>query len=150
MKKRIFMMALLVSTLLTSAFANKTNGVNEKAVSSFRNEFKQAEEVKWEAGKDLAKVTFKLNDQVMFAYYSANGELVALTRNILSNQLPIHLMTSLSKNFEGYWISDLFEVSASENRSYYVTIENADYTLVLKSEDAGAWQLYKKTRKNID
>jgi hypothetical protein len=150
MKKRILMMVLLVSTLLTSAFANKTNGVNEKAVSSFRNEFKQAEEVKWEAGKDLAKVTFKLNDQVMVAYYSANGELVALTRNILSNQLPIHLMTSLSKNFEGYWISDLFEVSASENRSYYVTIENADYTLVLKSEDAGAWQLYKKTRKNID
>lgn len=144
------MMVLLVSTLLTSAFANKTNGVNEKAVSSFRNEFKQAEEVKWEAGKDLAKVTFKLNDQVMFAYYSDNGELVALTRNILSSQLPIHLMTSLSKNFEGYWISDLFEVSATESRSYYVTIENADYTLVLKSEDAGAWQLYKKTKKNID
>jgi hypothetical protein len=150
MKKRIFMMALLVSTLLTSAFANKTNGVNEKAVSSFKKEFKHAEEIKWEAGKDLAKVTFKLNDQVMFAYYSANGELVALTRNIVSNQLPIHLMTALTKNFDGYWISDLFEVSATESRSYYVTIENADYTLVLKSEDAGAWQLYKKTRKNID
>jgi hypothetical protein len=150
MKKKILMMVLVLSTLLTSAYANNSNEINEKAVSSFKKEFTHAQEIKWEAGKDLAKVTFRLNGQVMFGYYSETGELVALTRNIVSNQLPIILMAELKKNYDAYWISDLFEVSAQDSVSYYVTLENADYTLVLKSEDASAWQLYKKTRKNID
>jgi hypothetical protein len=150
MKKKILMMVLLLSTLLAGAFANNSNGDNEKAVSSFRKEFTHAEEIKWESGKDLAKVTFKLNGQVMFAYYSENGDLVALTRNITSNQLPIILMADLKRNYDGYWISELFEISAPDSRSYYITLENADYTLVLKSVDANDWQIFKKTRKNID
>ncbi len=150
MKKKILIVALLVSSILTSAFAGKTESVSEKVLTSFRNEFKQAQELNWETGKGFAKVTFKLNEQVMFGYYEENGNLVALVRNIVTNQLPINLMTTVLNNLEGYWITDLFEVAASQSRSYYVTIQNADNTLVLKSEDGGAWQLYKKTRKDVD
>lgn len=83
----------------------------------------------------------------MFAYYSQEGDLMAVTRNILSNQLPISLLSDLKKNYTIYWISDLFEISASQDASYYVTLQNADYTLVLKSNGINDWQVYKKDKK---
>jgi hypothetical protein len=75
---------------------------------SFKKDFQQCYEYQLAAGKH-AKATFTLNDQVMIAYYSnENNELLAVVRNILSQQLPINLFTSLKKEYSGYWITDLF------------------------------------------
>jgi len=55
--------------------------------------------VQWEASKTYAKATFKLNDQVMFAYYTPDGDMLAITRNIVSTQLPINLLADIKKNY---------------------------------------------------
>ena len=148
MKTRILALSLLLTVAFTSTFANNEIGVSQKVVNSFKSEFAQAVEVKWENTKDFAKATFKLNDQVMFAYYSEAGELLAVTRNVIAAQLPINLQTSMKKNLKDSWISDLFEVSAGDDTSYYVTLESADYTLVLKSNGAQGWSTFKKERKS--
>ena len=83
----------------------------------------------------------------MFAYYSnENGQLLAVARNILSDQLPISLMTSFKKDYSGYWISDLFEMAADGQTSYYATIQNAEETLILKSSGF-EWSVYKTEKK---
>ena len=134
---------------LTSAFANNEETINQKAVSSFKKDFTTAQDVKWENNKDFVKATFKLNDQVMFAYYSQTGDLMAVTRNIVSSQLPLSLLSNLRKSYSSYWISDLFEISSDADASYYVTLQNGDQTLVLKSNGTSGWELYKKEKKNI-
>ena len=83
----------------------------------------------------------------MFAYYSEAGELIAVTRNIVSSQLPIALLTTLKKNYNSYWISDLFEISSNNDASYYVTLQSADQTVVLKSNGISGWEVYKKEKK---
>jgi hypothetical protein len=149
MKKSILMWAMMLTMGLTSVFANNEENINQRAVSSFKKDFTTAQDVKWESNKDFVKATFKLNDQVMFAYYSQTGDLMAVTRNIVSGQLPIILLSTLKKTYSNYWISDLFEVSSSSDASYYVTLQSGDHTLVLKSNGASGWEVYKKEKKNI-
>jgi hypothetical protein len=149
MKKRILALAVVLSIGISSIYANNEERVNQKAVSSFKNDFAQATDVKWESNKEYAKATFKMNDQVMFAYYSEAGSLMAVTRNILSSQLPINLQSSLKKNYKESWISDLFEIDSNEETSYYVTLENAEYSITLKSAGSQGWTIFKKERKTV-
>lgn len=147
MKKRIVMWLLAVTVSTGAAFANET--VSQQVLNSFKKEFVDAKDVNWQSTKEYVKATFTLNDQVMFAYYSQDGELLAITRNISSEKLPISLLTSLKKSYNGYWISELFEMVADGKGTYYITLENADVELVLKSDEFGGWEVYKKSKKNV-
>ena len=89
-----------------------------------------------------------MDDQYVTAFYNTEGELVALTRSITVYQLPIVLQTSLKKEHQNYWISDLFEVANDQGNTYYVTIENADTKIVLKSNSTYGWSTYKKFQKS--
>jgi hypothetical protein len=150
MKRRILTLAFLVTVSLSSIFANTNEEVvNQKVASSFKKEFTQAQEVKWETGKEYVKATFKMNDQVMVAYYTNNGELLGVTRNITTNQLPINLLNDVKKSYKDSWITDLFEVTTNDETNYYITLENADQTLVLKSIGTYSWSTFKKEKKNI-
>jgi len=90
-----------------------------------------------------------LNDQVLFAYYDNDGKLTAIVRNIVSDQLPISLLTSLKKEYTGYWISELFELASDDQTTYYVTLESADKKIVLRSNGVDTWDVYSKTRKEV-
>ena len=115
----------------------------------FKKDFSGAQDVNWESGKDFAKATFKMNDQVMFAYYSKDGDLVAVTRNIISAQLPISLLADLKKSYGAYWITDLFEMAANNSTTYYITLQNGDQNVILKSNGASGWEMFKKEKKAI-
>src|SRR5688500_5070553 len=148
MKKRILTLALLLSLSISSIFANTVEGVSQKVMNSFKAEFSNARDVRWESGKDFVKATFTLHEQIMFAYYSVDGEQIAVSRNIISSQLPLNLLTDLKKNYTGFWISDLFEMASKGDTSYYMTVENGDYSIVLKSNGSSGWEVYKKDKKN--
>ncbi len=96
---------------------------------------------------NFLKATFSLNGQILTAYYFSNGDLQAVVRNITSDQLPINLLTSLRKDYSEYWITDLFEMSSDGKTTYYVTIENSDKKIVLKSDDLSSWEIYSKEKK---
>jgi hypothetical protein len=147
MKKSILSLALMLMIGLSSTFANNAEGVNQKVMSSFKKEFANAKDVKWESGKEYVKATFTLNGQIMFAYYSENGEMLAMTRNIVSSQLPINLLNDLKKDYSSFWITDLFEMAAGNETAYYVTLECANNIIVLKSSDSSNWEVFKKEKK---
>jgi hypothetical protein len=147
MKKRILSLALMLMIGLSSTFANNAEGVNQKVMSSFKKEFANAKDVKWESGKDFVKATFTLNGQILFAYYSENGDMLAMTRNIVSSQLPIVLLNDLKKDYSNFWITDLFEMAADNETAYYVTLECSDNVIVLKSIDASNWEVFKREKK---
>jgi hypothetical protein len=144
MKKIIVTLAVALSTLCS--FAGEVN-VNAKVLDAFNSNFATAKEVTWTASRNYYKAAFVFNDQHVFAFYYADGELMGLTRYISSLDLPISLQASLKKDYSNYWISDLFEVSNSEGTSYYITLENADAKVVLKSAGSEDWKTYQKKTK---
>jgi hypothetical protein len=147
MKKIILSMGLLVTMGLATAFADDGHGINSAVSSSFDRDFASAKNVNWERQKDFIKATFNMNDLVMYAYYQPDGELLAVSRNLLSNQLPIFLRGDLKKNYGSYWISDLFELASNDQSNYYIRVENADENLVLKSDGYNGWTIYKREKK---
>jgi len=150
--KKISLSIAIVLMMGLGAFAakNDESDVNQQVVKSFHREFANARNVKWEQKVGYVKVEFTLNDQVLFAYYNNEGQMTAVVRNIVSDQLPISLLTSLKRDYTGFWISELFEVAADEQTNYYVTLENADKKIVLRSSGIDSWDVYSKSRKNAE
>jgi len=144
MKKRIIFIALMLCFIGSYSFAIKHKDINEAIKASFRKEFVNAEVVHWENLGDFVRVDFAMNDQFLQAYFHLNGELIAVTRNILSNELPIHLIIDLNKEYSAYWITDLFEISTEGGTSYYITLHNSNLELVLRSDEVGSWEVFKK------
>lgn len=139
---------LLIATALCSISAFATNPeVDPRVLASFKTEFASAKEVTWSASEDFFKAEFIFNDQYVSAFYSKEGELIGLSRNISSVDLPLNLQAGLKKAYGEYWISNLIEVTRSNSTSYYITVEDADTELVLKASAGEGWNLYRKTKK---
>ena len=143
---------LSIATMLLmgiSAFAAKNDDISKLALRAFNKEFATAKNISWEQKQEYLKVTFSMNDQVLFAYYNNNGDLQAVVRNLVSDQLPINLLTTLKSDYAGYWISDLFEVASDDQTTYYVTLENADKKIVLNATGSSGWNVYSKEKKSV-
>jgi|GEM_PF-169586 len=145
--KKSLLIWILLFTGIGSSFANKLENVNEQVISSFKKDFSTAQDISWEKTQEISKATFKMNDQVMFAYYAEDGKLLAVTRNMVSGQLPISLLSDLKNNYSGYWISDLFEMVTNDGTSYYVTLEDSIQKIVLKSQGYNGWETFRKDAK---
>ena len=145
MKKLIITLAVALSTL--SSFAGEGN-VSSRVLDAFNAQFNTAKEVTWSTGANFYKASFVFNNQHVYAFYNLDGELLGLTRYISSLNLPVSLQADLKKDYSEYWIADLFEVSNSEGTYYYITVENADSSLVLKSDSNNDWKVYQKLTKS--
>lgn len=140
----ILMLAVVFSTI--SVFAREEN-VNQKVLNAFNTEFAAASDVEWTTGSNYYSAKFVYNGKYVFAFYDENGGLLGLTRYISPVDLPLALQNNLKKNYEGYWISSLFEAAKNDETSYYITVENADTKIVLKSS-GNYWSVDKKTKKS--
>ena len=145
MKRLLFTLTIACALISTSSFANET--VTPQVLRSFQTSFKNATQVDWTVSADLFKASFSFNGQFVTAYFQKEGKMIALTRNISSVNLPITLQADLKSEYEDYWITDLFEVANEEGTTYYVTVENSDSKVVLKSFGS-SWTTFQKERKS--
>ncbi len=145
--KPLFILLTALSSLFTSNSFAKDKNVNEAAVRSFNSTFINAAEVKWSATNSFYKADFSLSGQYASAFFNLDGELIAVTRNVSSLQLPITLQAKLKKDYADFWVTELFEVSTDGATDYYITLETADEKLVLKAAPGSSWSKHKKSRK---
>ena len=146
MKKILLSVVFTMSLGIAAVFAGIPD-VNAKALESFKDQFPTATETEWSSTSDYYKVNFIYNDNHVSAYYSLDGEFLATLRHISSVNLPMLLQTSLKNDYSNYWISDLYELAKYDGISYYVTIENANQKIVLRSANGSGWTVHKKTGK---
>jgi hypothetical protein len=147
-KKIALVAAILLTVGVSSSFADTTDAHNDAVTTSFRKDFKKAELMGTEVRPSYTKLTFKINDVIMYAFYSGNGNLLAVSRNIRSNQLPIQLLLEVKRSYADYWISDLFELTGEGASNYYITVENADTRVTLRSSGTDTWEVYERKVKN--
>ncbi len=144
MKKMILGLAFALSSLASFA---KDENVSQKVLDAFHSSFATVSQVEWANGSNYYRASFVYNNKHVFAYYDLDGQLMGLTRYLSSTDLPLNLQTSLKNDYSDYWISDLFEAAREDGTTYYITLENADTRIVLKSTGTLEWEQYKKFRK---
>src|SRR5262249_51367315 len=99
MKKTIVLGIILFNLIYTSVRADGGIKISEQVKASFRKEFVNAEQVRWESSGENVKAIFSIDSQILSAYFHMDGELIAVTRNISSSELPIHLLITLKNDY---------------------------------------------------
>ena len=149
MKRLIFTLSLSFLLISFSSFAGKTNEtISPLVLKSFETSFKTATEVSWQVSDNYYKAQFGMNGTHIIAYYDCDAKLIAMTRNISSVNLPISLQVSLRSDFENLWITELVEVASEEGTVYYLTLEDADNKVQLKSSYGAEWNILKRQKKS--
>ena len=146
MKPILIAVALLAGTF-TKSVAAEVPAVQPTVLKSFKTTFTNATEVGWSTTKDLYKADFALNGRYVTAYFREDGTMQALVRHISADNLPLILQNALKNNHKGDWVTDVLEVTSDNGVQYYVTLENADAQVVLKSSSA-TWTTYQKQHKS--
>jgi hypothetical protein len=141
MKKIILSIAILLALTGTS-FAKPNININESVYASFKNDFHQASEVKWNVTSSYIMASFQLDKQTLYAYYDFQGNMIGLVHNILTTSLPAHLQKDIKKHYTNYWVSELFQITTEEGVYYYIQLKNADGTIVLSTEGTNGWHRY--------
>ncbi len=144
-KTYLLILTLLLGISSISLASSGDEKISRATLISFKQDFKKATDVSWSETATCFKVTFNLDDLVMYAYYDkSTSELIAVTRFLLSNQLPLNLQKQLRAKLNDGWIVDLFEVAAEGDTFYYATIDNGSQKLIYKSSGYSDWNLVSK------
>lgn len=146
MKQLFIVLSFIGSTLFSNSYAAAPIA-SPAVMQAFQSTFYEAKEIRWEQVGVLSKATFVLNGEYRSAFYNSDGDLVAETQNLASTSLPKTLRKSLKNEMASRWITDVFVVSVEGDNTYYVTLENADTSVMLKSVGAKKWATYKVTEK---
>jgi hypothetical protein len=149
MKKSIVIFAFAILGFAGSAFAGTIAPKVPTPVSDqFGQQFTKATDVQWETGRDFYKATFEAWGRTLFAFYSGSGDLMGVATNLSAAGLSQRLKDQLHRQYNGYWITDLFGYHNVNEHGLVVTVENADRAVVLKAIGNGGWAVYRTTAKH--
>jgi hypothetical protein len=144
--KKILIAITIIFTLTANVFAGEEK-IKPEVLNAFKNKFSNAQDVTWIAGSNYYKATFNYYGHRLFAYYTTTGKLKGVTRYISSPELPLYLRHNLQKKYPDFWITDLVEESNQNGFNYYITLQDADQKIVLKSKYGSGWTIYSKQQK---
>ena len=143
-KKAAIVMACVFGLGISNSYA--TTNDNGEVKDAFRHDFGNGKLMSTEDHDNYSKVVFNMNGQVMTAFYSTTGSLLAVTRNLVTSQLPMNLLLNFKKQYSEYWVTDLFELSQDGESNYYLTLENGDKNVTLLS-NGDSWEVYSSAKK---
>lgn len=145
MKPLFILMTFVSSFFATSSFAS--DKVSAAARRSFETTFSTAKEAAWTSVNSYYKVQFLLSNQPITAFFTVDGKLLRVTRNISTLQLPVLLQAEIKNDYANQWVTDLREVSTGDGTEYYLTVEDADSRTILKSANNSFWSVHQKQKK---
>ena len=133
MKKRIIALTTAIIMITSVSFAKDIRPVPESVVTSFEHEFEEANNINWIATNDFYKALFTVNEFLMEAFYSLDGELIAVSKKITIDQLPISLLKKAKEKIGSYHVSSIFELSTDRGIEYFISVENGNDKKVFKN-----------------
>ncbi len=142
-------------TILTLLEKTRASGLNVEKLSkevktAFTAKFRQAEKVTWEQVEEFYLAHFEMNNRQYAAAYSKAGEMIAVSRTLTIDQLPLAVTTSLEEQFQDYKMpAQVTEVVMDGATNYYLTVEGATRFLQIKCSAEGSITIDKKIKKKI-
>jgi hypothetical protein len=147
MKKMIMALAFIAVTIGNTAIAGSGGKVDERIKRAFEKEYAGAADVKWYVYDEYIKVDFSFSGMQLAGFYSKDGRMLGVARNISFSSLPLRLQIDQRKNYKGYWITEIYELANGDGTKYYLTLENADKVIKLGSTGSVSWEIVKKHEK---
>jgi len=147
MKKKLTALFAGTILLISTSFANADLRPSKEVQNEFNRLFTDPKEVKWEQVSDFYKVTFNQKGEYLTAFFNPAGKIESVSRNITTNTLPLILQKTMESKLRDSWVTECFELYGKNGTEYYVTLQNADNTIVYRS-DGNDWDVYKKTRRS--
>lgn len=147
--KKLSTFIIAVISLSSSAFAFGSSDptVTPAVQAAFQKGFASATQVNWEQKDGLYFARFVFNNVKTEAAYLENGELIAASKQVTNNQLPIAVTVALNEKFDGYEIAkNVTEVSYENSTSYYLQISNGKQVIKLKVSAYGDITVESKQR----
>jgi hypothetical protein len=149
MKKKILILTTALVLTLAASYANgNENKIPDNVSSVFARDFSRARDINWELYKGYYKASFLDMGRTLYAFYNADAEFIGMASNLPADRLPDGLQSDIKKKYEGFWISDLFQVTNGVSPAYFITIENADRKIILKAESNQSWSHYAEVKKD--
>jgi opacity protein-like surface antigen len=144
--KKLFMAALLVAAIGSTAFAADVTKVNIKVKNNFEAQFAEATNVSWSTGGKFTRASFELNDQKIEAFYGSDGEAIGYSRQIGLKQLPQNAVKKINKLYADYKVAEVIEFTQEGDKNYYVSLENGNNKQILEVSIFGDVSKYTGTK----
>ena len=145
MKKQILLLTTVFLMSLSATFANDTNAVPESIVKALNNEFQNVSNVEWKSTADYYKASFSVAGHSLEAFFSYDGNLIAQSRKISMDQLPMSLVKEAKEKSSANAVTDLFELLTNRGTEYFITFNTGKETKTYQSNGNG-WNFY-QTKK---
>jgi len=145
--KKVSIIAFMVITIVSSAFAGDNNALNFKGSDSFKKTYPQATDVVYSVKKEFTEVHFTWNNLKLEAFFDRQGNYIGTSREIAVNDLPLSYVLGINKEYKDFDITEAIEFDHAENgMSYYVTVINGDKKYVLNVANDGTISVFKKMK----
>ncbi|MBS1654412.1 MAG: hypothetical protein JSU05_06195 [Bacteroidetes bacterium] len=145
--KKLVLISSFFLMIVAGAMAAVHENVTPRILSSFKKEFSFAENVMWRSADNIAFATFSINDKWFTAYFHRDGELLATTRNMLFDELPLAVMQAVSKKYQPGDTQEIYEWQSGGETFYFMTVDSKKTENKIKVSAYGQIEVVKKTRK---
>src|SRR3954466_1882370 len=108
MKKKFLVLTTALVMAFSATFANDTSSVPASIQTELHQKFADANNVQWQTTANYYKATFAINGHQLKAFYSFDGELIGMSRQISVDQLPMALNADVKDKSATNKITDLF------------------------------------------
>jgi hypothetical protein len=148
MKKRIFILFASIILTVTATYANShLSHIPETVISEFRHDFSYSKNVNWEMIGNYYKASFNEHGMTFYAFYTEDADLMGIATSLPADRLPATLLSKIKVKYSSYWISDLYSLNINNTPGYFITVENADQKIMLKTDGNTSWVLFAVEKK---
>lgn len=133
MKKKFLVLTTALIMAFSATFAHNATPVPAAIENELHQQFAGASDVQWQATDNFYKATFTIDGHSLKAFYSFDGSMIGLSRNITVYQLPMALIKEVNEKAANNTITDLFELLTDRGTEYYITYQNGKDTKTYSS-----------------
>lgn len=144
--KRLFITALLAIAVVAGAFAAPKK-VSSAILAHFNTDFRNASDISWLITNDYTKAEFTSDNTKMQVFYNFSGDIMASSKSITLDELPVKAKRIFAKKFEGYEVKEAIRFEGFDEAAYYISGENEKESVILKVNDRNNVSFFKKTKK---
>ena len=146
--KKLFLSALIATTIATSAFATDANKINFRIMQAFKNDYNNVANVNWTLRSTYAKAAFEKDGQPIEVFYNLAGEMIGTSRQITIDALPTNAKRTFAKRYADYTVTEVIRFeSSSMDGAYFINAVNGQEKLIIKVSDDSMLSVYKKDKK---
>ncbi len=138
--------------LANAAGARSLNVENVSKVvnKAFNQQFAGAMHVNWKENQGLYFAVFAMDSKEFTVAYSGAGEMIAISRVLDINLLPLAVTNALAENYSSYKLpATVTEIMLEGDTNYYLLVEGKTRNLQLKCSPDGSISVDKKIKKKI-